>query len=109
MKTKCYNSGPISTLPYEVAVSNFHIADYIISYNIGLTPVNPMSRWTLPRRWPWALHMLKDLLLLITCRNIYFQAGWSSSRGARIEHCVAEWLGMNRYYEELVLSDIDEN
>lgn len=103
MKSKCYNSGPISTLPYEVAINNFHIADYIIRQHVGLTPINPMRKWALPRNWPWALHMLKDLLLMMTCRSIYFQSGWSSSRGARIEHRVAEWLRMERYYEEVVL------
>lgn len=105
MKNRCYNSGPISSLPFEVADRNFHRADNIICSHIGLVPVNPMRTWALPYRWPWLIHMLKDLALLLTCRSIYFQSGWSISRGARIEHQVSEWLGMNRYYEEVVVCE----
>lgn len=102
---RCYNSGPISSLPLSVAMNNFRRADVIIDKRMGMRPVNPLITWALPRRSPWLLHMIKDLLLLLTCRSIYFQSGWSRSRGARVEHRVAEWLGMSRYYEEVVLCD----
>jgi uncharacterized protein DUF4406 len=38
--------------------------------------------------------MRKDLQALMTCDGISFLEGWENSRGAKVEHAVAEILGM---------------
>lgn len=98
--TRCYNSGAISSLSYLTAYSNFMRADRIISDELRMNPVNPMNvTWGLQPSAPWMLHMIKDIILLLGCSAIYFQYNWSNSRGARVEHKIAKWLGKDMYFE----------
>jgi len=50
-----------------------------------------------PVEIPWIVHMVKDILLLLTCSCAYFQEGWERSRGARWEFKVACWTGKDIY------------
>jgi hypothetical protein len=43
---------------------------------------------------PWDFYMRRALLLLVQCDAIYMLAGWKASKGARLEHHIAEALGM---------------
>ena len=42
----------------------------------------------------------RDLELLCGCDTIYLLEGWMSSKGARSEKSVAEWLGLSVWYQE---------
>ena len=93
-KKRCYNSGPISSLPGTTAWFNFQRADKVIAERLGMKPVNPMDiTWGIPWKAPWIVHMIKDILLLLSCSCAYFQEGWEKSRGARWEFKVACWTG----------------
>lgn len=93
-KRRCYNSGPISSLPGTTAWFNFQRADKVIEDELGMRPVNPMViSWGVPNKAPWIVHMVKDILLLLSCSSAYFQQGWEKSRGARWEFKVASWTG----------------
>lgn len=97
---RCYNSGPISSLTFITALNNFRAADTVISEWIGMKPVNPMEvTWGLRPSASWWLHMVKDILLLLSCKAVYFQNGWIRSRGARIEYRWAKWTGKQMYFE----------
>lgn len=97
---RCYNSGAISSLSYLTAYNNFLRADRIIINELRMSPINPMNvTWGLQPSAPWFLHMIKDIALLIGCSAIYFQHNWSESRGARLEHKIAKWLGKDMYFE----------
>lgn len=96
---RCYNSGPISSLGFLTALSNFRAADKVIAERLGMTPVNPMEEtWGLRPSASWWLHMAKDILLLLSCRAVYFQDGWIRSRGARVEYRIARCLRKRMYF-----------
>lgn len=46
---------------------------------------------------PWEMWVRKALALMLTCDAVVFLPGWRLSRGARLEHLVADELGMQQY------------
>lgn len=97
---KCYNSGAISSLTYLTARNNFLKVDRIIE-DLGMKPVNPMEvTWGIRPSAPWIVRMIKDILLLMGCRAVYFQRNWKQSRGALWEYKVARWLGKEMFFEK---------
>lgn len=48
-------------------------------------------------RDPWETWVRKALAMMLTCDAVVFLPGWRLSRGARLEHLVADELGMMRY------------
>lgn len=99
MSSRCYNSGPISHKSWDEAFKSFSAADMLIREVIGMTPVNPLTTWALPRKSPWICHMIKDLILMLTCGAVFFQKDWEVSKGARVEFKFARMLGMKVYFE----------
>lgn len=95
-KPRCYNSGPISSLSPIAAWYNFERADRLIADELQMQPVNPMKvTWGIRSTAPWLVHMIKDIILLLTCSDVYFQPGWEKSRGARWEFKTAAFFGLN--------------
>lgn len=97
-KKRCYNSGKIGGLSYLTYYNNFQEADRAIE-RMGLIPVNPVNNGLKPSR-PWICHMIVDILLMATCRSVYFQSNWRLSRGARIEYRLAKLTGMVIWFAE---------
>lgn len=99
---KVYISGQISGLPYNLAYNKFRDAE--IAVNEWAEAVNPMqldvmSKDNSPQ---WVDYMLTDLdVLMRECEGIYMLRDWRQSKGARIEHAIAEIMGMAIYYETL--------
>ena len=92
---KVYISGKITDNPnytadFEAAESALKIA--------GFQPVNPAEEH-LPDGATWADYMRHDIKLLCDCDAIYMLNGWRESAGARIEHKLAQELGIEIIYE----------
>lgn len=100
LNNRCYNSGRITG--EKNFVKNFIRADLCI-IDLGHSPVNPLYNG-LSDTAPWMLHMFVDILILLTCRHIYFQKNWRQSRGARVEYKIAKLLRMGIYYQEFETS-----
>lgn len=45
-------------------------------------------------------HMRADIALMLTCDSVYMMEGWQNSRGAKMEHDVAEICGLEIFYEK---------
>lgn len=94
---KLFISGPVSCIPYKEAAIRFN--EYaLLAHQIGFEPVNPI-RLCCPL-WSWWRCMAVCLWHLLWCDAVLFLRGWDMSRGARIEHRVAEILGKVIMYEE---------
>lgn len=90
---RIYVAGPMTGLP-EHNFPAFHAAARLLRAQ-GHDVVNP-AEVNEPNvgKWTWAEFMRADLALLVTCEAIALLPGWEASKGARIEHHVAEGLGM---------------
>ena len=92
---KIYISGKITNnanykAEFEAAESALKIA--------GFQPVNPAEEH-LPDGATWADYMRHDIKLLCECDAIYMLRGWRESAGAKIEHKLARYLGIEIIYE----------
>ena len=92
---KIYIGGKITDNPnykadFEAAESALKIA--------GFQPVNPAEE-QLPDGATWADYMRHDIKLLCDCDAIYMLRGWRESTGAKIEHKLARYLGIEIVYE----------
>ncbi len=90
-RKKCYISGRISGLPRGQAERNFSSAVLQV-FKMGYAPVNPMNS-CIPYWMPWSIHMIADLFSLFFCDAIALQENWRESRGSRLEHKAAIYLG----------------
>lgn len=90
-KKKCYISGRISGLPRMETERNFS-SSVLQLVREGYIPVNPMNNG-MPRWMPWIIHMVVDIITIISCPTVALQPNWKQSQGARIEHRIAVWLG----------------
>lgn len=64
----------------------------------GKQPVNPM-RLNHDHDGKWESYMKVCIPALCNCDAIYMLPNWQESKGANIEHSLAEKLGMTIYYE----------
>ena len=96
MKT-IYISGKISGLPMDEVRANFRKAsEYILS--LGHLPSNPLNNG-LDETCSWEKHMRADISMLMKADAIYMLDNWQSSKGATIEHNLAEELGLEMIYD----------
>ena len=92
MKTlKIYLAGPMTGLP-GLNFAAFHAAALWLR-GMGHTVINPTELNTDPDA-EWHACMRMDIAALVTCDTIYLLPGWEDSRGAKLEHDIAERLGM---------------
>jgi hypothetical protein len=61
----------------------------------GYEVFNPADRGVLDG-WVWADYLRDDLGLLLKCDGVALLTGWRDSKGANLEHHVAQALGMPR-------------
>jgi hypothetical protein len=59
----------------------------------GLTVLNPAEHGIVDGA-EWADYLRHDIAGLASCERIHFLPGWANSKGARLEHAIAESLGM---------------
>ncbi|MGV0982813.1 MAG: DUF4406 domain-containing protein [Polynucleobacter sp.] len=89
---KVYISGPITgyadlnRLAFEEAKRALEALDYM--------PISPLDVClTAPDYWKWEDYMRADIEAMMKCGAIMMLDGWEQSRGAKIEHDLAEALG----------------
>ena len=111
---KIYIAGPISG---EVkAEENFKKVHILLSRmypnaeikNPMLIPSPKFTQDDWGKDGLWSYYMHECIKLMMECDTIFLLKGWSSSRGATIEHDLAWKLEMNIMYEEEII-DIYEN
>jgi len=57
-------------------------------------------------RGDWNYYMREALKKLVICDEIYMLIGWSKSKGALLEHKIAQELGMPIMYQGVVKEEI---
>ena len=92
MKKRIYIAGPMTGLP-GLNFPAFHsAAAHLRSY--GYVAINP-AEINPDHSMSWEDCMSKDIAELVTCSAIYLLPGWQNSKGATLEHHIAERLGLH--------------
>jgi len=88
---RIYIAGPMSGLP-ELNFPAFH-AEAARLRALGHTAINP-AEINPDKAMSWSDCMRTDIAALVTCDSIHLLPGWGQSKGAALEHHIAERLGM---------------
>jgi hypothetical protein len=91
MRRRIYIAGPMSGKPGLNFAAFDAAAAHLRSY--GYTAINP-AEINPDHRMSWEDCMRSDIAQLVTCSAIYMLSGWQASKGATLEHHIAERLGM---------------
>mgnify|MGYP000005631904 CR=1 FL=1 len=51
----------------------------------------------------WRDYMGLDIIELVKCDAIYMSKGWEQSKGARLEHHIANELGLEVYHQKIIM------
>ena len=90
-KLKIYVAGPMTGLP-AFNFPAFHACAALLRaegwHVVNPAEINPDSAM------PWAECMRRDIAELVTCDAIHLLTGWRQSKGATLEHHIAERLGL---------------
>lgn len=95
---KIYISGKISGCELKQAKRKFAAAEQELQ-RLGHDVANPCKIkpfWGLDY---WACYMISDIIQLVQCDVVFFLNDWEYSKGARIEHKIARWLGLDIWKE----------
>lgn len=102
---RLYISGPMSGLPKHNKPA-FHHAEQMLKmtglpdkHQDDIIVVNPAAH-DFPANTEWHVCLRQDIHELVECNAIYMLRGWEASRGAQLEHHIAERLGMKIYFQE---------
>lgn len=96
---RIYISGKITGLNSECAKSLFYGAEKFLETQGEMEVINPMRYIEFVDGWTWQQYMIEDIKLLFTCTDIFMLNNWKDSKGAKIEHSIAEILGLNIVYQ----------
>lgn len=88
---RIYIAGPMSGI-HQMNFPAFHAAAADLRA-IGHTAINP-AEINPDHKMSWEDCMRSDIAALVTCDAIYLLPGWEESRGAKLEHHIAERLGL---------------
>lgn len=91
MKKKIYIAGPMTGLP-GLNFPAFH-GEAVWLRAMGNEVINP-AEINLDPTTRWEDFMRADIAQLVTCDRIHLLEGWEKSRGATLEHHIAQSLGM---------------
>ena len=97
-RPRIYIAGPMSGLP-ELNFPAFH-AEAARLRALGYEVVNP-AEINAEHPGDWASCMKADLKQMMDCNGIYLLPGWTESRGATLEHSLAQTLGMVIHYKPI--------
>ncbi|HSW62372.1 MAG TPA: DUF4406 domain-containing protein [Dissulfurispiraceae bacterium] len=92
---RVYLSGPITGIE-EKSAGLFSEAQKELESK-GYEVVNPMALiHDHDKSWEW--YMAVDILAMMGCDCICLLPGWDKSRGARLEHAIAQQKGMDCFF-----------
>ena len=89
---RVYIAGPMTGVPGLNFPAFNAEAQYLRS--LGFDVVNP-AEINPDHSMPWAQCMRRDIAELVRCDSIYLLPGWEKSKGATLEHHIADRLGMD--------------
>lgn len=105
MKT-IYIAGKVSGLPIHTTTIKFGEAQKKLSVKYPNAKIyNPLlvvNDW----HCPWHVAMQKCLEALLASDMVYMLSDWQDSKGARLEHHVAQTIGKDISYEDASTADI---
>lgn len=101
--TKTYIAGPMTGLP-ELNFPAFHAAAAELRA-LGHTVVNP-AEINPDHHMSWEACMRSDIAQLVTCDAIMLLPSWEDSRGAKLEHHIAERLGLSIEFAPVPVSEL---
>jgi hypothetical protein len=101
--TKTYIAGPMTGLP-DLNFPAFHQAAEWLR-GMGHEVVNP-AEINPDHHMSWEACMRSDIAALVTCDAIMLLPGWEDSRGAKLEHHIAERLGLRIEFAPVPVSEL---
>jgi len=94
---RVYISGKISGLETHVVEGYFAAVEAELVKK-GHIVVNPMKLVPYDPAHTWDYYMSKCMEAILVCDAILMLENWRDSKGAKIEHAIAEGLGLKMYY-----------
>ncbi len=96
---RIYIAGPMTGLKYLNFPAFFGVATAMRGQ--GYEVINPaeLNRDELD----WHQCLRRDIAALVTCNAIYLLRGWENSRGATLEHHIAERLGLEVIFQPALI------
>ena len=96
---KAYISGRITGLPYDEVERAFFGAEAVLEA-LDYEVLNPLKNG-LDRTASWREHMTADIAMLMQADVVFMLPDWNESKGARIEHYIANEMKKTVYYNGL--------
>lgn len=87
-----YIAGPMSGLPDFNYPAFAYVATALRAHGVDVRSPHEVDNGSTDRSWQW--YMRAALKMLLECDEIVLLPGWRESKGASIEHTLAEALGM---------------
>jgi hypothetical protein len=105
MRRRIYIAGKMTGVK-DLNFPLFHAsAAHLRSY--GYTVINP-AEINPDHAMTWEDCMRSDIAALVTCNAIYMLPGWQTSKGATLEHHIAERLGLHIIFAPALVEDFSE-
>jgi len=99
---KIYISGKITGLEIADAEKKFaDAAEKVAQISSEHVPVNPMAINLISPEKTWKDYMRADIDALFDCDAILMLPCWIDSKGAKLEHIIADALGLKIFYGEV--------
>jgi hypothetical protein len=101
LKLKVYVSGKISGLPESEAMDNFIKGKAQLKELFNLRVGEIVTPFDLPHLHDqkWDSYMREDIIELMSCDAIFMLKDWRSSKGAILEHDIAQRLDFIIIYQ----------
>jgi hypothetical protein len=93
-----YISGPMSGIPELNFPAFIDAAERLRAVGVDVVSPTELPHNDEPSDQPWEFYLRHDLKALLDCDSIFMLPGWRKSRGARLEHLVAEKLNFRVFY-----------
>ena len=87
-----YIAGPMTGYPQYNYPAFAYVATALRAQNVDVRSPHEIDNEGVDRPWEW--YMRRAIQMMLDCDEVVLLPGWRDSRGARIEHQLAEHLGL---------------